>query len=457
MAYGRFPHGGFFWRKCRNSMRTFSQHLRRFVLLRERGMVSAFLRVLAFCCVVFPHGAALGDPAAPAPDEVVSRFRIGPFFERRTTRAGGSFWAVRPFYSRVNDPLCGTRVTDVVWPLGTFHRDREQSWWRMILAYGSDTDVNRDDSAWKVALLPVYFQGRTRQGEDYRALFPVYGHIPHMLFMDDIDFALFPLYLDYEVNRVGREYYLWPVFSRTGDAQEVKRTGVFPVYGRTQRRTSSHLYAFWPFWTSAVYETPRNPGSSWMLFPLCGEVDREKEQQWLVLPPFFSHAKTDSAERWRLPWPFYVRLDTATSRSRSYWPVYGSSQDGDDCRRYAAWPLMEAFALTAKGRRTERRRFFPFYAGETVSEQDKDGVWRETESYTRFWPFFSRQSDAGGDRLRALELSLIRYSGGIERNWAPFWTLYERCERDGAVEHDALWGLFHCRLDGRTEPGEDAP
>jgi hypothetical protein len=44
-----------------------------------------------------------------------------------------------------------------------------------------------------------------------------------------------------------------------------------------------------------------------------------------------------------------------------------------------------------------------------------------------------------------LEFNLIRHSGGIERNWAPFWTLYERIERDGEIRHDALWGLLQHR------------
>jgi len=381
-----------------------------------------------------------------APDRVVSRFRIGPFFEHRATRDGGSFWAVRPFYSKVTDPVTDTRVCDVVWPIGTFHRDREQAWWRFALAYGSDNDVTRDDAAWKAALFPLWFQGRSRQGEDYWALFPLYGHLPHVLLMDDIDFRLFPLYLDYEVNGVEREYWLWPVFSRAGETPEVRRTGVFPLYGRTEKKEASHTYAFWPFWTSAVYSGERNPGSSWMLFPLYGRVDRAKEQQRLVLPPFFSHAQTDVSERWRLPWPFVETVTTPTARKRSYWPVYGDAARDDERRWYAVWPLLDHFSLTAGGRRTERSRFFPFYMRETVYAKDPAGVEQQQERYTRVWPFYSRQADAGGSRLRALELSLIRYSGGIERNWAPFWTLYERDEQAGGdVTHDALWGLLKYR------------
>ncbi len=409
----------------------------------------AYPRVLAVCCAAgLQQVSASGGPAAPAAparDEVVSQFRLGPLFEYRATRDGGTFWAVRPFYSRVNDPVSDTRVSDVVWPLGTFHRAQEQSWWRVLLAYGSDSDVNREDAAWKTALFPFYFQGRTRQGEDYWALFPVYGHLPHVLMMDDIDFVLFPLYLDYEVNHVDRKYVLWPVFSRTGDEPGVQRTGVFPIYGRTQRRESQHLYAFWPFWTSAVYGSPRNPGSSWLLFPLAGSVDRAKEQQWLFLPPFFSHATTDAAERWRMPWPLYETVTAKTSHKRSYWPFYGDMKSEDEQRGYAVWPLYDSYTLKKKGGREERSRFFPFYVKETLYANDPAGVEQVKETYTRVWPFYARETTPERTRLRALELSLIRYSGGIERNWAPFWTLYERTDQENAVVHDALWGLVRHR------------
>ncbi len=410
---------------------------------KRYGRLVFSANALAGFFMVWLCGAA--ESGGREPDKVVSRFRLGPFFEYRATREGGTFWAVRPFYSKVSDPVSDTRVTDVVWPLGTFHRDREQSWWRLLLAYGSDNDISRDDSAWKAALFPIWFQGRSRQGEDYWALFPVYGHLPHVLMMDDIDFCLFPLYLNYAVNGVERDYCLWPIFSRTGEDPSVKRTGFFPVYGETLKRdVEEHCYAFWPFWTSAVY-SGCNPGSSWMLFPLCGRVKREKEQQTLILPPFFSWAETDSGERWRLPWPFIETVTSPSVRKRSFWPVYGSVDRDDERRWYAAWPLIEHFNLVSRGGRTERSRFFPFYVDEKVYRKDREGVERIAESYRRVWPLYARETKNGESHSRALEFSLIRYSGGIERNWSPFWTFYERIEEKEEIRHDALWGLLQYR------------
>jgi len=419
------------------------------------GRAAAWVSIAVFVCL--EPCPAFAGATNRTPDRVVSRFRVGPFFEHRASDAGGSFWAVRPFYSKVYDPVLDTRVTDAVWPLSTFHRDREQAWWRVLLAYGWNDDVRREDAAWAGALFPLYFIGQTRTGEEYRALFPFCGHLPHMLLMDDITFTLFPLYLDYEVNHAERTYYLWPFFSRTADDPDVRRNGVFPFYGRTTRRESSHRYVLWPIWNEAEYTSARNPGTFWMLFPLAGEVDREKERQWLFLPPFFSHAKTDASERWRMPWPFYETVKTPDVKKRSYWPFYGDVTRDDETRWYAVWPLIESFDLVAKKRRTVRSRFFPFYVGERVYRTGRDGVERQTERYLRVWPFFSYSSDENGSDLRILELSLIRYSGGIERNWAPFWTLYERTEHSGEIEHDALWGLLNLHRATGAAKEVDAP
>ncbi|MBP5320422.1 MAG: hypothetical protein J6334_05495 [Kiritimatiellae bacterium] len=411
---------------------------------KRQSVMGAWLRRCAAgaaLAVALCHGAEA--PGSEDPDRIVSRFRIGPLFEYRERANGELFWALRPLYSRLRDPVEDLAIDDPVWPLCSRHQLHEESWWRfLLLAYGSNDDVNDEMSGWKGFLFPLYFQGRTRQGEDYWALFPIYGHIPHILMMEDIDFTLFPLYLDYEVNGIERRYYGWPFYSRGEDAPGVVKTGVFPFYGETERRDVFTRYVLWPIWTSATYASPRNPGKSWMLWPLMGRVDREREQQTLFLPPFFSHAKTDSAERWRMPWPFYETYTSKEVTKRSYWPLYGRTLREDEDRWYALWPLIERFKLDSRGKRTERFRFFPFYMNQKIFRKGKDGSETLEESYTRFWPFYSVEERPGYYHLQAFEFIPIRFSQGIDRNWAPFWTLYERTESDGRIAEEAFWGLF---------------
>ncbi len=408
----------------------------------------AKLLLAAALAVQIPAFSVRGEAVAvsgDAPDTVVSRLRIGPFFEFKKTNGGGVFWAIRPFYARVHDPeVSKTHIDDIVWPFYTYHRDREESWWRAaLIAYGSNDNIYDEDSGWKAVLFPLYCQGRTREGEDYWALFPFYGHVPHILLMDDIDFTLFPIYMNYEVNGIERRSYLWPIFQRRDNEVGETRTGVFPFYGERKYKGVSSKYAFWPFWTSAINESGANTGESWMLWPLYGRVDREREQQTLVLPPFFSHATADQTERWRLPWPFYETVKSPREQKRSYWPFYGDTRSEDEFRCYAAWPLISAFSLDSRGKRTERCSVFPFYMNQKTYRKNQEGRLTLEEDYLRIWPFYSKLTRANGDsHLRALELMPIRYAPAVDRNWAPFWTFYEKFDYADRTEHDALWGII---------------
>ena len=75
------------------------------------------------------------------------------------------------------------------------------------------------------------------------------------------------------------------------------------------------------------------------------------------------------------------------------------------------------------------------------------------ESYTRVWPFWSRLRTPERTHWRVLELNPIRHSAAVERNWAPFWTFYEKTETKTESRWEALWGL----LGGtRREPAAEA-
>ena len=388
--------------------------------------------------------------ATEEPDRIVDRLRIGPFYEQIKTERGGRFWAFRPFYSRLIDPVSDAKVTDVLWPIGTGHLHNNQLWWRGGIAYGSNDNVEEDSSAYTWNLFPIWFSGRTRQAEDYWALFPIYGYLPHTLFvLDDVHFTLFPLYLDYEVNHVERRYWLWPIFSQIDEQPGVTRTGVFPFYGsakhagRNPGTTEYQKYALWPFWTSGSYDDPKNPGDAWMCWPLYGQVRRANERQDMVIPPFFSYTRTDNATRWRLPWPICEITHSPKETRHSFFPVYGSIQRKDEDAHYVLWPFFDWFTLRAGKQTTKRFYFFPFYLNQERTVEQRDGTTQLRDRYTRVWPFYSSETlPDGTTKTRVLELIPIRSAGGFERNWTPFWTFYNRTEQNGVAKHELFWGII---------------
>jgi hypothetical protein len=405
--------------------------------------------IVAVVGLVPATSAATNAPAS----RIVSRLRIGPFYERRIMDDGSHFYALRPFYSHSSDPEEREDVTDLVWPLATGHWNQTQFWWRCLLAFGNNVDLSDEDASYQRGLFPFWLNGRTREGEDYWALFPLYGHVPDFLMvMEDIDFVLFPCYLKYNVVGRERRYYLFPFIGREEDEEGLAHTSLFPFYGEKENRLASSSYLFWPFWTESVYKgASLNPGDSWMLFPAVGRVERQREKQWMILPPFFSWAKTDKRERWHMPWPFVQVDNSEKERKRVFWPFYSQALGEDRTFYSAGWFLFSYEHVRMDNQRFERTRLFPFYVHETRHVQDRDGHEVEVENYLRMWPFFTWQRTPDYSHLRTLELNPIRYAGGIERNWAPFWTVYERSQTAEETEHDALWGIFNFRYSNGSD------
>ncbi len=364
---------------------------------------------------------------------LAAAFQIGPFYEQRPA---DDFVAVRPFYAREGE------VDDVLWPVFTSHRD----WWRfcMFTHYQS-----QDDGGWQFDLIPLWFcghlpaRGDDRAAQDYWGLFPLFGHHPSIALMHDIDFVLWPLWMRYRMPRPsgGRwletNTVLFPFFSWRDDGA----WSFWPLYGVNHQRESDHRYALWPVVTWAGYREDRDTagaGSSWMVWPLVGRVDRAKERQWLFLPPFFSHAEVENraegekGSRLRCPWPLF-EMESTTSRDRiSIFPFYervrlksyarGVGDGVSSSVTRFGWKLVELY--------DDETRVFPFWTS------------RRDDSYFRLWPFWESQKLDGVTKSRLLALFPIRWAPAIERSWSMFWTFYEREDRATCTHHSLLWGII---------------
>ena len=363
-------------------------------------------------------------------------FQIGPFYQQKQDYA-----ALRPVAASEGETF------DVLWPAFTSHRD----WWRFCyIAYWQDFP---EQDAWQFALLPVWFNGRDAEKGGYAGLFPVAGHHPHIATLYDFKFCLWPLWMRYSVPR-GREWLvtdsvLFPFFSVRSDGA----WSVWPLYGVNHRRESDHRYVLWPLVTWASYREDRDTsgeGGSWMFWPLYGRVRRARESQDLFLPPLFSWTETrsparekagDGAKDWRLrcPWPFFEIEDTAARERLSVWPFYenvglksygrGDGGLSSSVTRYG-WRLLE-FYRDGDGA-LEEWRLFPFVAS--------------GRNYFRLWPFWETDvAPSGVSRSRFLALFPIRWVPAIDRNWAKYWTFYEKAECPQFAEHSLFWGIVRWR------------
>lgn len=365
---------------------------------------------------------------------LAAAFQILPFYQQKPAE---DYYAVRPVFAHEAE------TTDVVWPVFTMHRD----WWRFCFIM-SWQDHN-GEAGYQFTLLPVWFNGRDRDESLYMGLFPLAGYHPHVGMMYDFKFGLWPLWHQYKMPRAVRDAdgtrtqtwmttnsILFPFFSWRDDGA----WSFWPLYGSSFQRESDHRYVLWPLVTWAEYRADRDTsgeGCSWMFWPLYGRIRRERETQDLYLPPFFSFAETRSVRaqttrRIRCPWPL-VDLETTPSRRRiSVWPFYERTIDIEyrtgeieaTVTRFG-WKLVELY--------DDETRVFP--------------LWASGRNHFRLWPFYESDTDADTDVTsgRFLALMPIRWVPQIDRNWAKFWTFYEREETPLYTDHTVLWGIIRWR------------
>ena len=366
-----------------------------------------------------------------------------PVYEHVSATNGLEFLAVRPFYSRLEDPQNERWRSDYLWPLYTRKGFQDEQYGRFLF-FGYSADFSEDDARHRRWVLPFYFQGRDKAGEGYFALFPLGGTIHEFLGRDEIVFALFPLYARSHVNEVQTTTAFWPIYSRSkGD--KVDRLRVWPFYGRAELAGEFRKkFVLWPIYNSVEYTNDRNPGGGFILFPFYGHVETEQADTHWFLPPFIRHTTSDEQRLTFAPWPF-VQLADGTLHKRIFWPLYGKKKLGSLTQQYWLWPLVWHNQTDYARHVRHRRRVVPFFAATTDVASEPTADYEAGEvmtNYWKLWPLMSWERRGDDSRFRTLELWPLRDTPGVERNWAPYWTLYRRMQVDGETGHHLLWGIY---------------
>jgi len=366
-----------------------------------------------------------------------------PFYERMDATNEMSFLAVRPFYSHVDDPSTERWRKDYLWPLYTQKGFKEEQY-RRFLFFGYSQDFSKDDDRHRTWVLPFYYQGVDAHGEGYFAVFPFGGTIHEFLGRDKITFAAFPLFGKSQVNDVQTTTVFWPIYSRS-HGEKVDRLRVWPLYGQSELKGEfQKKLVLWPMYTSVKYTNERNPGGGFVLLPFYGQIKTERADNYWLVPPFFRYMTSE--EQWivHAPWPF-IQMADGEMYKRIVWPFYGKKSLGTLTRQYIAWPLIWN-NQTEYARHTQYRRLIvPFISSQkdvVTTKTDTYEVGDVASRYWKIWPLMSWERKDGNSRFRALELWPLRNTPGVERNWAPLWTLYRRMNTEGEVGHHLLWGLY---------------
>ena len=379
----------------------------------------------------------------------------GPFWEQKRDEKDRTLEAWRPVYSKSVDPGAHPErwLKEYVWPLGSLRgHGNNRSGWFLTVIYMND-DVTNPDARRRLWVLPFYFGGHARDGKDYWALFPFGGTIREFLGRDEIKFVLFPLWSRSRVNEVEATSILWPFFSRA-DGDGIHHRRFFPFWGVTTKEGQwAKRFILWPFWTQAEYFYRGAKGKAWILFPLYGQSKLEDQLTTWYLPPLFKVAEGNGNRRVTGPWPFFQRSEGDIEKFYLF-PLYGWKRIEDKenervvHRSFVLWPIGWRIGVTSPQTTADSYQVLPFfYKNDRVHTDPAD---RDKEEHNlSFWPLFTSERQGDTARLRIPDLWPGKNPGGIERNWAPLWTLFHRETKGDARQTEVLWGMYRNINDGQ--------
>lgn len=409
------------------------------MMARFLGVCLIFWMAVADAAPVLDAGCPGPVPSDAAPG--VETPASDALFEWRASPDGTFRKALLPLFAWERDAR-GRDMFDILWPVGTISRWDRTTTWRFLTAFGYDYDNQDPHAAYRVWVFPFLFWGRNAEGETYRALFPLGGHIDGFMGRD-MRFVLFPLYAHSRFKDLETHHVLWPIVSVTTGAK-IRQFRVFPVYGRSTKKDAwTKQFVLWPFWNSARYEYPGGRGYGYVLFPLFGHVKVAQQETWMVVPPLFRHTVGPAGRDGYYPWPF-LQISAGKVDKLYVWPLYGQRTEGAMRKQFWLWPFVWRHHDVAGAVAEDRFRLFPLFY--TRADRRMGAVTNVAARYTSVWPLvsYARQED-GACRVRMLDLWPFGDTLPVERTLAPLWTLY-RYERNGSgTENSLLWGIVQWR------------
>ena len=394
----------------------------------------------------------------------------GPFFyaeEKETQRT----WAIPPILSYTHDPGTESTEFDFCYPLLTYDRFGEQYRWELgqLLAF-SGGPSQTEDKRKRFTLFPLYFQQRSSDSnENYTAVFPIYGHIKHRIFRDEMFFVMFPIFGQTRKRDVVTDNYLYPFFHlRHGDA--LSGWQFWPIAGYEHKDPTTKTNGFgdvqtiaghekrfvlWPFYFNE-HDGLGTENPQWQIgsMPAYNQLRSPKRDTTTVLWPFFTTID-DREKKYREKqylWPFVVITRGEGKNTTRVVPFFGHAKSKTLQSDFYMWPIYKYTRIHDDPLDRERMRILFFLYSDLTLKNTESGEWQRRRD---FWPFYRYEQDFNGNsRLQVLALlePYVPTSKSIRRDYSPVWSIWrsEHNPRKGTASQSLLWNLY------RHESGPDS-
>lgn len=372
---------------------------------------------------------------------------LGPFvsYDKRADEEG---YGLRPLFYNYKDDRKDRDSFDFAYPLftyRTFEGDTKLQALMYIFYYKSDLRESGFRER-EFTLFPIIFARKAEDPErSFFAFFPLGGKMKNKYGKDEINFFLFPLFLQTKNYGVTNNNLFWP-FIGAYSGQGVKGGRLWPVYGqKTVGDSLRDEFALWPIYMKRDREFYGESINSLAILPFYYAMDMPGRKQRTYAWPFFTHIENTNRnfERWDMPWPFvtFSRGDVNTNR---IFPLFSVKKEKDYESGYALWPLYSWRKHTLDDYEIKKKAIAYFLYKDVqnipITEEGRDS------RAINVWPLFTYRRLPDGTAyfnfISPLE-TFLQDNAPRERNWRPLWTIF-RWDKDEEGNHVSsfLWNTF---------------
>ncbi len=387
---------------------------------------------------------------------------LGPFLSFESDHAR-SQWGFAPLLSHAWSGADDAEDFDFAYPFLTYTRHGPEYRFQIFQLFSiSGLNSAAGQAQRRTTFFPIYFRQRSPDpDQDYTALLPFYGRLRDRLLRDEINFVMIPLYVRTRKGEVITDNYLLPIFHlRHGPG--LHGWQVWPLAGYEHKdittRTNNYgdaetvgghddLFVLWPiYYDSKLGIGTDNPQTQRGLLPFYSQLRSPHRDSATYLWPFFTF--TDDREKkyreWDLPWPFVVFARGEGKTTDRILPFFSRAHNATLESDSLLWPIYKYDRIRAPLFDRERTRFIFFVYSDLREKNLGTGATRR-----RFdlWPLVSyKRGYDGAERFQMLALieSFVPDNKGIERDYAPLWSLWrsEKNARTGVASQSLLWNLY---------------
>ncbi len=398
--------------------------------------------------------------------EVASWEGLGPLFFGQTTPDGGRLSGFRPFYVERVDPAGRTTLATVLYPLFIYRADSERYQWSLIQLINRSgrqpgAPVREDIAAENFDWWIFWFSRQTGSPEtSYRALFPLGGTIKDRFGVQELGWAVWPLYVHSRQRGAETTSTPWPFIRTTRGAEQ--GFAFWPVYGWRDRPGEFHReFYLWPLgWNQTIQpgeDAPpgtaptRKVGFIPFYTGETGPGGRDETYLW----PFFGYTDRRAPVAYRETrylWPFLVQGRGPQHTVNRWAPFYTHSVSKGVDKTWVLWPFVKQSKWN-EGKVAQTRTQFLYLLYYSDEQRSLTNPAAAPAERTHVWPLFSLWDNGAGRRQFQLLSPLDVFfpnNDQVRETWTPLFAIYRYDQR---AAQEKRWSLLWGALSWREQAG----